>query len=51
MKTYYIDYISNTDHDVCHVWCEAESKEQARSYVKSEYWDIEEIIDIREGRR
>ena len=50
MKTYYIDYISSTDHDVCHVWCEAESKEQARSYVKSEYWDVEEIISVREGR-
>ena len=50
MKSFYVDYISSTDHDICHVWCEAESKEQARSYVKSEYWDIEEIISVREGR-
>lgn len=50
MKTYYIDYISSSDHDVCHVWTEANSKAEARSNVESEYWDIEEIILIREGR-
>ncbi len=50
MKTYYIDYISSSDHDVCHVWCEANSADEARSEVESEYWDIEEIISVREGR-
>lgn len=43
---WYCDYISKTDGDVCHVWCEAESKEEARSYIMSEYWDIKEIISI-----
>lgn len=43
---YYVDYISSSDHDVCHVWTEANSKEEARNNVKSEYWDIEEIISI-----
>ena len=43
---YYVDYISSSDHDVCHVWTEASSKEEARSNVESEYWDIEEIISI-----
>lgn len=47
MKTFYVDYISSSDHDVCHVWCEANSKEQAESNVRGEYWDIEEIISIR----
>ena len=50
MKTYYIDYISSTDHDVCHVWTEANSADEARSEVESEYWDIEEIISVREGK-
>lgn len=40
------DYISKTDHDVAHVWCYADSREEARAYFQSEYWDIEEIIQI-----
>ena len=43
---YYIDYISSTDNDVCHVWTEASSKEAAIADVKSEYWDIKEIIGV-----
>ena len=43
---YYIDYISSTDNDVCHVWTEANSKEQAIDNIKSEYWDIKEIIEV-----
>ena len=43
---WYCDYISKQDDDVAHVWCEAESKEEARSYFMSEYWDIKEIISI-----
>ena len=50
MKTYYIDYISSSDHDCCTVWTEARSKEEAIEDVKSEYWDIEEIIEISERR-
>lgn len=50
MKTYYITYISSTDHDCCTVWTEADSKAEARSNVESEYWDIEEIIEICEKR-
>ena len=42
----YCDYISKTDDDVAHLWCEAGSKEEARSYFLSEYWDIKEIINI-----
>ena len=47
---YYVDYISSSDHDVCHVRTEANSKAEARSNVESEYWDIEEIISVRRGR-
>ena len=50
MKTFYVDYISSSDHDICHVWCEANSADEARRHVKSEYWDIKEIISVREGR-
>lgn len=46
MKTYIIDYISSTDGDVCHVWTNASSKEEAIDYVRSEYWDIEEIVNV-----
>lgn len=48
MKHYYVDYISSTDHDICHVWVSADSKQQAIEEVKSEYWDIEEIVDCHE---
>lgn len=50
MKTYYITYKSSMDHDCCTVWTNARSKEEAIQDVKSEYWDIEEIIEVREGR-
>ena len=43
---WYCDYISTFDDDVAHAWCEADSKEEARSYFLSEYWDIKEIISI-----
>ena len=46
MKTYYITYISSSDHDCCTVWTEANSPEEARSNVESEYWDIDEIISV-----
>ena len=46
MKTYYITYISSTDNDCCTVWTNARSKEEAIDYVKGEYWDIKEIIEV-----
>lgn len=48
MKTFIITYRSCTDHDCCKVWCNAESKSQAEDHVRGEYWDIEEILGIRE---
>lgn len=42
---WYCDY-EDKHGDLCHVWCEADSKEEARSYFMSEYWDIKEIISI-----
>lgn len=42
---WYCDY-EDKHGDLCHVWCEADSKEEARSYFLSEYWDIKEIISI-----
>lgn len=45
-RRWYCDYIAKGDGDVCHVWCEADSKEEARYYFLGEYWDIDEIISI-----
>lgn len=47
---YYVTYRSSSDGDCCTVWTEANSKQDAIDYVKSEYWDIKEIIDV-ESRR
>lgn len=43
---WYCDYISSTEDDVAHAWCEADSREEARAYFLSEYWDIKEIVNI-----
>ena len=45
MGKYYVTYTSSIDHDCCTVWTEANSKQEAIDDVRSEYWDIEEIID------
>lgn len=45
MRKYNIDYIDNTG-DLCHVWTEASSKSDAIDYVKGEYWNVKEIIDV-----
>lgn len=46
-KRWRCDYTPTYCHeDLCHVWCEAESREEARSYFQSEYHDIYEIIQI-----
>lgn len=46
MKRFYIDYIDESG-DLCHIWVSATDKADARSQAFSEYWDINEIIDIR----
>lgn len=43
---YYIDY-TDREGDLCHVWIEANSKEQAIERAEDEYWDIEKIINVR----
>ena len=43
---YYVTYQSSTDHDCCTVWTEASSKQDAIDYVKGEYWDVEQILDV-----
>ena len=48
MKRYVIDYISSTDHDVCHVWTNATDEDDAISQVYDEYWDVEEIVGVHE---
>ena len=48
MKKWIVYYTSSQDDDCCKCWCEANTKEDAISYVKREYWDVKEIIEIRE---
>jgi hypothetical protein len=48
MKTYYIDYIDKQG-DLCHVWVEAVSKEDAKLQVRREYWNVNEIISCYAG--
>ena len=50
MKTFYIDYYDKTG-DLCHVWVEARDKEDDEEEARHEWWDIEEIISIRESKR
>ena len=42
---YYVDYMDK-EGDLSHVWVNADSKQDAESKVKREYWDIDEIISI-----
>lgn len=43
---YKVTYESSQDHDCCSVWTEARNKQEAIENVKSEYWDVEEIISV-----
>jgi len=44
--TYYVDY-EDKDGDLCHVWVEATSVEDAENQVRHEYWDVNEIINVK----
>ena len=49
MKKYIVKYIDN-DGDLCSVWVEADSIQDAKLQVKREYWDIKEIVSCNESR-
>lgn len=42
---FYVDY-EDKEGDLCHVWVNASSKQDAEAHAKREYWDIENIISI-----
>lgn len=45
-STYYIDYYDKSG-DLTHIWVEANSKDEAIDMAHDEYWDIEEIVNVR----
>lgn len=47
MKRYIVKYMSR-DSELCFVWVEAESREDAKMQAKDEYWDIEDIVMVTE---
>ena len=47
MKSWKI-YYRDKSGDTSKCWTEAETKEDAIHYVRSEYWDIDEIISCTE---
>ena len=42
---YYVDYMDKGG-DLVHIWTFADSKEDAINQVRSEYWDIDEIVSV-----
>ncbi len=48
MERWIIDYVT-ADGDVCHVWEEAATADEAAYKARQEYWDIKEIIGVRKG--
>lgn len=45
MKKFTIKYLT-LEGDVSNVWLEAYDKEDAKSQLRREYWDVKEIISI-----
>ena len=45
MKKFFVDYLDKGG-DYCHVWVEANSKDDAIYQAKREYWDIDQIVDV-----
>lgn len=43
---YYIDYLDKSG-DLSHVWVNANSESEAENEARSEYWDIDEILQVR----
>lgn len=42
---FYVDY-EDKEGELCHVWVNASTKQEAEAQAKREYWDIENIISI-----
>ena len=42
---YYVSY-EDRGGDLCNVWVNADSKEDAIRQVKHEYWDVSEILSV-----
>lgn len=49
MRKYYITYKSSTDGDCCTVWTMARSRQDAMEQTRREYWDVADIIEVREA--
>lgn len=49
MRTYIIKYI-NHDDDLCTVWLQAESSEDARNKVRADYHDIKDLLMVKESK-
>lgn len=45
MKRWIVCY-EDKDGDISKVWTSAETEEDAKDYVRSEYWDIKNIIYV-----
>lgn len=48
MKKYYVSY-NTTYGDYATVWVMAIDAEEAKYIVKREYWDVDEIVSVREA--
>ena len=46
---YYIDYLTS-DGDLNHISIDATSKDNAEELARQEYWDIDQIIDVRKAK-
>lgn len=46
---WYIDY-TTSDGDYCHIWINADTKEEAEREAYREYWDIDHIVNIRKTK-
>lgn len=46
---YCIDYLTS-DGDLTHVWVNAANAEDAEEQARHEYWDIDQIINVRKAK-
>ena len=48
-KVWYVTYSykSGDDYDICTVWVNATDRQDAIDQVRDEYWDVEDIVEVR----